>query len=205
MLAGKVAQDRNTLRLVQGHVGIYPAGKMLCHNGGIAAKGGHNVPVQPAALVLKGAGQIPVIQGNHGLDAVFQQGIHQIVVEFKALFVHRTVPIGDDAGPADGEAVGLDAVGLHQGHILRPAVVAVAGHIAGVAVVGLAGGMGEIVPDAGALAVFIPAALALIGGAGNAPDKILRKHHTVTSTSYSVLPVSGITLPETGAPSTVRL
>ena len=182
MGTGDVAQDGDTLGLVQGHVGIHPTGKVLRHQGGISAEGRHNVPVQPAALVLQGAGQIPVIQGNHGPDARFQQGIDQLVIEGEALLVYGAVPVGDNPGPAHGEAVGLDAVLLHQGHILCPAVVAVAGHVAGIAVEDVAGHMGKIIPDIGSLSVFIPGTLALVGGAGYAPQEVLGKHHTVTST-----------------------
>ena len=203
--AGDVAQGGDALGLVQGHVGIHPSGEMLRHHGGVPAEGSHDVPVQPAALVLKGAGQVPMVQGNHGLDAIFQQRVHQAVIIGKALLVYSAVPVGDDAGPAEGEAVGLNAVRLHQGHVLRAAVVAVAGGVAGVAVIDVAGDMGEFVPDAQALAVLIPAALALIGGAGHAPQEILGEHHTLTSTLYSFLPVSGITLPGRISPSTVRL
>ena len=170
--AGYIAQLGDALGLVQGHVGIHPALEVVGNDPGIPAEGGHNVPVQPAALVLQSAGQIPMVQRDHGLDAGIQQSIHQMVIEFQSLFVHGPVPVGDDPGPADGEPVSLNAKPLHQGHILRPAVVAVAGPVTGVAVLDIAGGVGEIVPDAPALPVLVPGALALIGSAGHAPEKI---------------------------------
>ena len=171
---------------------------MLGYEGGVPGEGIHNVTVQPAALVLQGAGKIPVVEGDHGLDTLCQQGVYQVVVENKALFVDGAVPVGDNPGPADGETVGPDIVGLHQIHVLLPAVVAVAGDVAGIPVLDVVVGrvMAEVVPDVGAFSVLVPGTLALVGGAGYAPQEVLGKcAHTVTSTLYSGLPVSGICLP----------
>ena len=185
MFAVAVAQEGGALGLVEGHVlsdlPLEPPG----HDAGVAAKGGHDVPVQPAALVLEGAGQVPVVEGNHGLDAAGQQLIHQGLIELQALLVDLTVPVGDDPGPADGKAVGLDVVPLHQRHVLLIAVVDVAGRVAGVPVLHVLAALlvAEVVPDIRTLSVLVPRALALVGGAGHPPDKILRKlAHMVTST-----------------------
>ena len=176
-----VAQLGNTLGLVQGHVLFDPALEPLRNDPGIAAESIHNVPVQPAALVLQSSGQIPVVKGNHGLDAVGQQFFHQIVIELQALLVNLAVAVGNHPGPADGEAVGLNVVGLHQGHILPEPMVAVAGHVAGVALDNMlrCQVMAEFVPNIRALAVGVPAALALVGSTGNAPDKFFRKAHKI--------------------------
>ena len=185
VFAVAVAQEGGALGLVEGHVlsdlPLEPPG----HDAGVAAEGGHDVPVQPAALVLERAGQVPVVEGDHGLDAAGQQLIHQGLIELQALLVDLPVSVGDDPGPADGEAVGLDVVPLHQRHVLPVAVVDVAGRVAGVPVLHVLAALlvAEVVPDIRALSVLVPRALALVGGAGHAPDKILRKlAHTVTST-----------------------
>lgn len=59
---------------------------------------------------------------------------------------------------------------LHQGHVLPETVVAVAGQIARVPVSDMlrARIVTEFVPYAQALAVLIPGAFALVGGAGHA-------------------------------------
>ena len=103
----------------------------------------------------------------------------------QALFIHLSRTVGNHSCPGNGESVDLDIVLLHKSNIFLIAVVAVAGHIAGVAVFDILMGsvMAVIVPDVAALAVSIPGAFALIGGAGYAPEKILRESaHNVTST-----------------------
>ena len=143
----------------------------------VSPEGRDDLAVEPAALVLQRGGQVPVVERGQRLDAVREQLVHQLVIEAQPRLVDRAVPVGDDARPADGEAVGADAVLLHQRDILAEAVVAVAGHVAGVAVPDVlrAGIVAEFVPDAQALAVLVPGALALVGGAGHAPEKIFGK------------------------------
>ena len=81
------------------------------------------------------------------------------------------MPVGEDAGPGEGEAEGLDAEVAHERDVLRIAVVEVVGDVAGIAVGGLAGGVREGVPDGGAAAVFVDGAFDLIGGGGGAPEE----------------------------------
>ena len=172
-----VAQVGGALGLVEGHEAVHAAPEVLRHHAGVALKGGHDVPVEPAALVLQGAGEVPVIQRDQRADAVGAQLVHQLVVEFEAQGVDCAVAVRDDPGPAYREAVGPDVQRLHQRHVLPGAVVAVAGHVAGVAVLDVVAAdlVAEVVPDAGTLAVGVPGALALEGGAGHAPQKVLRK------------------------------
>ena len=74
----------------------------------------------------------------------------------------RCFTFWQDPRPADREAVISQAHGLDQPDVLPPLVVAVAGHLAVGAVLDLALVGGEGVPDARALAAFVPAALNLI-------------------------------------------
>jgi hypothetical protein len=49
-----------------------------------------------------------------------------------------------DARPGDGEAVGLEAEGLHELHVFFVAVVVIVGDVAGVSLVGLAGDVEKV-------------------------------------------------------------
>ena len=176
MNAAAVAEDRDAGRLVDGHIAPDAATKALCDELGIAAEGRDNVAVEPAAFVLQGAGQVPVIEGDHRFDAVFQKFVNQLVVKAQTGFVDFAVAVGDDPGPADREAVSLDAEFLHQGDVLAEAMVDIAGDIACVAAADMPGGIvAEVVPDARPFTVFIPGAFTLIGGAGDAPQKLFGK------------------------------
>src|SRR5690606_5779352 len=77
------------------------------------------------------------------------------------------------ARPGDGEAVGLQAGVAHEGDVLGPAVVVVAGDVAGAAALDRAGARAERVPDGEAFAVLAGGALDLVGGGGGAPDEVL--------------------------------
>ena len=63
--------------------------------------------VEPAAVaLLQHQGQVPMVQGHHGLDVVLQQLVDQLVVELHALLVHVVLrTVRHHAGPRDGEAV----------------------------------------------------------------------------------------------------
>ncbi len=101
--------------------------------------------------------------------------VDEAVVEVEALGVGCAGALREDARPGDGEAVGLEAEGLHESDVFFVAVVVIVGDVAGVAVVGLAGGVGEGVPDGGAAAIFVDCAFDLIGGGGGAPEEAWRK------------------------------
>jgi hypothetical protein len=185
VFAVAIAQLGRALGFIEGHVLVHLALEPLGQNACVTAKGSHDVPVQPAAFVLECAGQVPVVERDHRLNAVGDEFIHQVFIELQTLFIDLAISVGDDTRPADGEAVGPDIVRSHQGHVFLVPVVAVTGHVAGVAVFHILAGhlMAEVVPDVGPLAVLIPCALALVGGAGYAPDKFFGKcAHTVTST-----------------------
>ena len=109
-----------------------------------------------------------------GADAVFQQFVAEVLVEFDPRLVDPSHPFGQDAGPADGKAVGFQAHLLHQGDVLFPAVVEIDGGVSVLAVGDLAGSVvDEGVPDGLAPAVGVPAALDLGGRCGGAPQKVL--------------------------------
>lgn len=161
--------------LVDGEPVPHAALEVLAQLGGVLCKGLGGVDVLPAALVLQRLGQVPVVKRDVGLDAFFQQGVHQFVVIGQAPGVPVRAAGGGDARPGDAEPVGAEVHVRQQLHVLAPAVVAVAGDVAGLAAGGLARRVGKCVPDAGAAAAFGRAALDLVGRGRRAPNKVLRE------------------------------
>jgi hypothetical protein len=93
-------------------------------------------PARPAAAVLEGLRQVPVVEGGGRRDAGAEQLVDEPVVERQPRLVHRSeLPRGDlrgDPRPGDGEAVGPDAELPHDRDVLAVAVVVVVGDVAGV-------------------------------------------------------------------------
>ena len=150
-------------------------GEMLGDVAGVGGEGFGGVAGLPAAFVFEGLGEVPVEERAVGLNVVCEEFVDEAVVEVEALGVGCAGALRIDARPGDGEAVGLEAEGLHELHVFFVAVVVIVGDVAGVSVVGLAGDVGEGVPDGGAAAIFVDGAFDLIGGGGGAPEKSLRK------------------------------
>ena len=170
-----VADVDEGAHLVEGHEVLDAIGEMLGDVAGVGGEGFGGVAGLPAAFVFEGLGQIPVEEGAVGLNVVGEQFVDEAVVEVEALGVGCAGALRIDARPGDGEAVGLEAEGLHESDVFFVAMVVIVGDVAGVSVVGLAGGVGEGVPDGGAATVFVDCAFDLIGGGGGAPEEAFRK------------------------------
>ena len=82
---------------------------------------------RPAPAVLERLRQIPVIQGRERLDAVREQLVDEPVVVVEPRLVHGATALGDDPRPRDREAIRVETELLHEAHVLRVAVVRVAG------------------------------------------------------------------------------
>ena len=124
---------------------------------------------------LQGLRQVPVVEGAPGVQAAFEHGVDQAVVEGQAGLVHGAkakTPLRQDARPGDGEAVGVDAQRGDQVEVAVQAVVVVAGDVAVARVGDGAGLLAEAVPDGFALAVGEGRALDLGGGGGDAEDEV---------------------------------
>src|SRR5690606_32221836 len=126
-----------------------------------------------AARVLQFLGQVPVVEGGDGLDALVQQFVGEAPVEVEALLDGGAAPGGLDAGPGQGETVGAQAEFGHERDVLAPAVVVVGGDVAGVAVADPAGGAGVGVPDGRCAAVLRGGSLDLVGGRRGTPEEAL--------------------------------
>src|SRR5439155_1744234 len=89
------------------------------------------VAVRPATPLLKGLGQIPVVQGEPGHDACLQQLVHQPAVEVETLPVDLAIA-WLDARPARREPICTEAELLHECDVSRHPVIVVGSHFGGI-------------------------------------------------------------------------
>ena len=161
---------------------------MAEENLGVAGIEVHQPAVLPEAVLLQGQGGLEMGDGDQRLHAVGDDIVDKGVVEGQALRVGlRLVPIGEDAGPADGQAVAVPAHARKEFNVLVVMVVVVDGHMAGIVGIRLQGdGLAALDPltahchDVGgaqALAALSVAALDLVGSGGAAPEEIFGKRH----------------------------
>ena len=151
-------------------------------------------PGSPAVVLFhQSIGQLVMADGDQRLDAVLLAAVEHAVVELQTLLIGFRFPaVGEDAGPVDGGAEGLEAHLSKEGDILFVVMIEINGLVAGVQTVGTdAGGhpfragvgtVGTHIRHAGAFAVHIPCTLELIGSAGTAPQKI------ITENAHFILP-----------------
>ena len=118
-------------------------------------------------------GQIPVVQGQPGLDAGLQQLVDQPRVEVHARAEHLVAV--EHPGPGRREPVGVEPQPGHQRHVVGVPVVVVAGDVAVLAVHHCPRHPAEDVPDRVLLAAFVRGALDLKRGRGGAEQKSRRK------------------------------
>lgn len=171
MAAVLVADVDERAHLVEGHEVLDAIGEMLGDVAGVVGEGFGGVARLPATFVFEGLGEVPVEESAVRFDVVGEELVDEATVEADALGVGSASSGREDARPADGEAVGLEAHRFHEGDVLLVEVVVVVGYVAGVAVVGLAGSVGEGIPDGGAASVDVDGAFNLIGSGGGAPAK----------------------------------
>mmetsp|Transcript_6519 Transcript_6519/g.19329 ORF Transcript_6519/g.19329 Transcript_6519/m.19329 type:complete len:251 (+) Transcript_6519:1422-2174(+) len=148
----------------------------------VVSKGAGQAVVEPAA-VLRGMpvlriikerlGKIPVVERDHRLDAVLDEAIDESVVKVDSPHLSHAPgsgnsAVGQNAGPGDGEAIGLEAKALQHLDVFLHFVVVVCGNrrclalaIRHARVDGRSVCPREHVPDGQALAVRVPGALDL--------------------------------------------
>ncbi len=173
--ADLVAQNADAPRLVVGDPVLDPVAQGGADHAGVLDERLGRGPRRPAAGILEGLWQIPVVKGDEGRDVGRQQAVNQPAVELQPGLIDPAAAVGQDARPGDGEAVGAQAERLHQFDVLRPAVVVVAGDVAGVPLENVARRVGEAIPDRLPFAVLVPGALDLVRGRRRAPHKVARK------------------------------
>ncbi len=137
----------------------------------------HKVPddpaVYPPAFRLEAFGEIPVIEGDHGVYAPVQEPVDEAVVEIQSLRIHPATPLGKHPGPAYGKAIGSAPDSLDEIEVLPPTVVVVAGHIPVAPVPDRPGAPGKSVPNRDPFPVILPGALDLIRGGTDPPEEVV--------------------------------
>ncbi len=170
-----VAHRRDDPGLVVGGDRGEPIAQPRVHAERVVDEAAHGVALGPAAALLQGLGQVPVVQRQVGLDAARQQAIHQALVEAEAARVPGAVPLGLHTRPRHREAVGIDAERGDQVEVVLQAVVVVAGDSAVAAVGDGARLAAEAVPDRRPLAVGLGRAFDLERAGGHTPDEVVGK------------------------------
>ncbi len=168
---GGVAQEGGAPRLVQRDPLLHPVAERLADDLRVLGEAVGRLPLGPAARVLQLLRQVPVVEGDGGLDPGGQQLVHQAAVEVQAALDGGAAAGRLHPGPGDGEAVGAEAQVLHQRHVVAVAVVVVDSDVTGVPAGRLPGGVTEGVPDRGGTAVLPHRALDLVRRGGGAPEE----------------------------------
>lgn len=172
MDAIEVAQPDGAPGLVEGRHRIQPVADAGDDRLGIALEGIGRLPRRPAAVAGQHQRQVPMVERREGLDAARLQAIDEPVVEIEALLVRSTRPLGNDARPGDGEAIGFHAERLDQVKVFVQPVVVIAGDIAVVAAIDSARHVGKRVPDRRLAAVQLRCPLDLERGGCHAEHEI---------------------------------
>src|SRR5215208_5918687 len=171
--------------LVQGDPEPYAIREGFVDDSSVLRKALARVPVDPAACILKRLRQVPMIEREHGFDGALSQAVDEPAVKVEAVLIGLTAPLGLDAGPGHGEAVGLHPELAHQVEVFFQAVILVAGDVARIAVDDLARGMAERVPDGRAAAAFVHCTFDLVSGRCRTPQEVLLEAHgSFLSTPY---------------------
>ena len=164
-----VAEEGGAPGLVVRDPVVHAVAQAPRHERGVVDEGVHGGTLHPAAFVLQGLRQVPVVERGPGLEAALEHAVDQAVVEVQPCRQRRAAAAGLDARPGDREAVGVDAQRPRQVQILGPVVEVVAGHGAAGAVADAARLCAETVPDRLTAPALVHCALDLVRGGGTAP------------------------------------
>ncbi len=188
MLAVAVAVIGHHLRFVQRYPLGHPVTEGLRADRGELGEPLGDLTHRPAAVVLQFLGQIPVVERDHGRDAVPGKFVQQRAVVVKALGVGRAAAAGLDPRPGDREPVSRQAKRGHQRDVLPVAVVGVAGDVAGVPAANVARRVAEGIPHRRALTVQARRPLDLVGGRRRPPDEPFGEPQGAVRSSHQPLP-----------------
>src|SRR5690606_26124969 len=107
--AEEMTEEGHAPGLVDGRGGLEAIAEFLADQGGIVGEPAGNIPVHPAAAILQGGRQIPMVERGVGFYAALEHAVDQAVVEVDALLVDGAGALGDEARPGEGKAIGVKA------------------------------------------------------------------------------------------------
>ena len=174
--AGGMAEPRHDPGLVVRYPVVHTVAQPVRDDLRVVGEAVDCLAVGPAATVLQGLGQVPVVERDERPDAALEQELDQAIVEVEPRSVGPPASFRLHARPGHREAVGAQAHLAHQGHVVAGAMIVIVGGLTGAAVGDLARDGGEDVPNALAPPILMRRALDLIGARGRAPEKV-RWHH----------------------------
>ena len=93
----------------------------------IVTKGIGGLAIQPAAGILQMLGQVPVIEGDKGLDVVLSELIEQLDIPLNTGSIGAAITL-DDSRPRNGQAIGIHPKSRDQLNVFLPAGHMITGH-----------------------------------------------------------------------------
>src|SRR5579875_1770989 len=96
-----VAQEGRAPGFIMCDPSGHAVAQALRHDLSIVGESLHGITILPAALILQGLGQIPVIEGDERLNAMSEQSVYQAIIEIQPLLIDRTCSSGLDAWPGN--------------------------------------------------------------------------------------------------------
>src|SRR5271170_3628494 len=163
VLAVAIALDTGAVGLVERRPALDPIAQSPHRQMRVIGEPGCRVAVLPAAAIFKRLWQVPMVEADPWLDTGSEHAVDQPIVEFQPLGVYPAATLGQDARPRRRQTIGAEAELAHKRHILRPAMVMVAGNIPGAAVGDPAGKVAKGVPDRRPAPVLRDRAFDLVG------------------------------------------
>ena len=176
--AGGMAEPRHDPGLVVRYPVVHTVAQPVRDDVRVVGEAVDCLAVGPAATVLQGLGQVPVVEREERPDPALEQELDQAIVEVEPRSVGPPASLGLHARPGHREAVGAQTQLAHQGHVVAGAMIVIVGGLTRAAVGDLAGDGGEAVPHALAPPILMGRALDLIGGCRRAPEKV--RWHQIT-------------------------
>ena len=107
-----ITVHNKALRLIHGHPVFHPVGQRLHYNLGILRKQRDDGLAEPAAFFVNPHRQVPMENGDHRLDSVCNQFIHQIGIELQPFGVDFSF-FRNHTGPGNRETVAFQSHLLH--------------------------------------------------------------------------------------------
>jgi len=133
------------------------------------------IRIEPAATLVQGHRQIPMIERRHRSDALLQQGVDQARVEVQPQTIDRPPSLGQHPAPGQAEAIEVQPQLSHERHVFAIAMIVITGQVAGVVSGDPSRCVRETMPDTGPGPVGERESLDLIGRGRHTPEEVVRE------------------------------